>query len=454
MPFSKWSVMTLKSYATVLFTLIALFAFSPLARAADATAPSAPSAPSVPSTPSTPSAAGGGQTIAAVVNDEVISVRDLQNRIDLVVATSNIGNTPEARQKITPEVLRMLIDERLKRQEATRLNITVTPQDMEQGLGDIAQQLNIPASKIPEYLQARGAAMPALLSQLESEIAWIKAIGKLASDRSSISEEEVAEEIKRLELTAGGNEYHMAEIFLPIEDDAGEAQAMDLANRIVNESRSGASFAQLARSFSQSSSAEEGGDLGWVRQGQLGPRLDAVMQNLRNGEISPPIRTETGVYILQLTERRTAPGIGLGPTAVRLSQMTLPLAVPATQAQVDEQLLKARDLRGTVSDCAAFTARGKEIGASVSGDLGRIDLDKLPPQIRQIIAPLSVGQVSEPIRTADGVVVLMLCERENMQVSQELRASVQRRLFEQRMSAISRQTMRDLRRTALLDIRS
>lgn len=422
--------MTLKSVAAALFVLVALI-----------TSPGFAAPPS------------GDQGIAAIVNDEVISVRDVQSRLDLVIATSNLEKTPEVRQKITPEVLRLLVDERLKRQEAARQNITVSSNDMNQAMTDIGRQLNIPADQIPGYLQSRGASMPALLSQLESEIAWIKTISRIANERTTISDEEVEEEVKRLQLTAGGTEYHIAEIFLAIDDPANEGQVAELANRIVQETRSGASFAQLARTFSQSTSSDAGGDIGWIRAAQLGPHLEASIQGMQNGQITGPIRTETGIYILQVLDRRTTGEMPLGPTAVRLSQLALPLPPGATPAQVDDQLRKARSLRGEVTDCDAFAARGRELGSSLSGDLGRIELDKLPAQIRQIITPLAVGQVSDPVRTGDAVIVLMVCERENAQVSQEMRTAVRNRLFEQRMSAISRQTLRDLRRSALLDIR-
>lgn len=422
--------MTPNPIAAVLFVLVALFtaAVPPLATAED-------------------------QGIAAIVNDEVISDRDLQMRLDLVIATSNLGNTPDVRQKISPEVLRLLIDERLKRQEAARLNVTVSPHDMDQALQDIGQQLKIAPDQIPGYLASHGASMTALLSQLESEIAWIKAVSKMANERTSISDEEVEEEIKRLELTSGGTEFHVAEIFLPVDDAANERQAAELAGRIVQESRSGANFAQLARTFSQSASAESGGDLGWIRSGQLGQRLESTLQAMGKGEISNPIRTETGVYILQLIDRRTSSGVGLNTTAVRLSQVAFPLPANALQEQVEAVLRKARDLQGKATDCEAFATEGKALGATTTGDLGRIEVDRLPPQIRQIIAPLAVGQVSDPIRTADGVIALMVCQRENAAISQELRASVHRQLFEQRMSAISRQSLRDLRRSALIDIR-
>ncbi len=405
---------------------------------------------------STPLAAAtppGDQAIVAVVNEDIISRRDLEARIDLIVATGNLENQQEVRQKIAPEVLRLLIDDRLKQQEARRLNVTVSQREVDRALADIGRQLNIDPARIPDYLQARGASMVTLLSQIETEIGWIKTISKIAGDRASVSEEDVEEEMARLRGTAGGMEYRVAEVFLPIDDAASEAQVQDLAERIVRESRGGASFAALARTFSQSASAESGGDLGWIRPGQIDPRLDRTMQQLNPGEVSAPIRTETGIYILQLVNRRTASALDAGSTILTLHQVVLPLAAQAPPALVAEQLAKANELRSRPGTCAEFSARGRQLGAGSAGDLGRVELDRLPPPVRQAVAPLSAGQVSEPLRTAEGVILLMVCDRQEQALSPDARAQVERRIFEQRMSAAARQHLRDLRRTALLDVR-
>jgi peptidyl-prolyl cis-trans isomerase SurA len=395
----------------------------------------------------------GDQSIVAIVNDDVISKRDLDARIDLVVATGNLENQPDVRQKIAPEVLRLLIDDRLKQQEARRLNVTVSQRDLDRAIVDIGRQLNIDPARIPDYLQARGASMTTLLGQVETEIAWIKTISKIAGERTVVSEEDVEEEMARLRGTAGGMEYRIAEVFLPIDDAATEPQVQDLADRIVRESRGGASFAALARTFSQSASAEAGGDLGWIRPGQIDPRLDRTMQQLNPGEVSAPIRTETGIYVLQLVNRRTASALDAGTTILTLHQVVLPLAAQAPSALVAEQLAKANELRSRPGTCAEFSTRGRELGAASAGDLGRVELDKLPPPVRQIVAPLRPGQVGEPLRTADGVILLMVCDRQEQALSPDARAQVERRIFEQRMSAAARQHLRDLRRTALLDIR-
>ena len=405
------------------------------------------------STPLRVAIAAGDQAIVAVVNDDVISKRDLDARIDLVVATGNLENRPDVRQKIAPEVLRLLVDDRLKQQEARRLNVTVTQRDLDRALTDIARQLNVEPARIPDYLQARGATMTTLLNQVETEIAWIKTVSKIAGERAAVSDEDVEEEMARLRGSAGGLEYRVAEVFLPIDDAASEAQVQDLADRIVRESRGGASFAALARTFSQSASAESGGDLGWIRPGQIDARLDRTLQQLNPGEVSAPIRTETGIYILQLVNRRTASALDGGATILTLHQVVLPLSAQAPSAVVAEQLTKAGELRANPGTCADFSNRGRQLGAVAAGDLGRVELDKLPPPVRQVVGPLRGGQVGEPLRTADGVVLLMVCDREEQAMSPDVRAQVERRIFEQRMSAAARQQLRDLRRTALLDIR-
>ncbi|MFO1127191.1 MAG: peptidylprolyl isomerase [Rhodospirillales bacterium] len=393
------------------------------------------------------------QAIVAVVNDDVITKRDLDARIDLIVATGNLENRPEVRQKIMPEVLRILVDDRLKQQEARRLNITVAQREVDRALADVGRQLNIDPSAIPGYLQARGASVTTLLNQIETEIAWVKAVTKTAGERATVSEEDIEEEMARLRGTEGGVEYRVAEIFLPLDDAGNETQVQELADRIVRESRGGASFAALARTFSQSASADAGGDLGWVRPGQLDNRLDAAMQQLNPGEVSAPIRTDTGFYVLQLVNRRTASALDRGSTILTLHQVVLPLAATAPPATVAEQLAKANELRARPGTCVEFSDKGRQMGAGSAGDLGRVELDKLPPQIRQVVGSLKAGQVSEPLRTADGIILLMVCDRQEEAISPDLRAQVERRIFEQRMSAAARQQLRELRRSALLDIR-
>src|SRR5476649_100701 len=114
--------------------------------------------------------------IAAVVNDEVISVADLASRMRLVFASSNIPDTPEARQRVTRQVVRILVDEKLEMQEAKRLNIKVEDDEVAKALANIEAQNKLPKGGLETMLAARGIPRGSLIDQLTATLAWGKVI--------------------------------------------------------------------------------------------------------------------------------------------------------------------------------------------------------------------------------------------------------------------------------------
>jgi peptidyl-prolyl cis-trans isomerase SurA len=393
----------------------------------------------------------GVPAIAAIVNDEVVSTHDLSVRTGLLAATGAIANTAQARDQARLEVLRLLIDERLKLQEARRLNIAASQQETEQALAQVARQLQVSRADLDAYLQSRGSSLGALIPQVEAELMWLRAVSKIAGERVAISEDEVDQEVERLKRDGGG-EARISEIFIAVDDPGQQAAAEARARRIAEEARGGANFATLARTFSQSASAEGGGDLGWVRRGQLDPRVDSAIDRLAPGQVSDPVRTEIGYYVIYLADRRSAPGLG-GQEVVSLSQIVVPLSPRASDAEVATAVRQAQAIRGNVTTCDEFRQQGRALSPQLSGDVGKVDLDRLPAQLRQVIGPLQVGQMSQPIRNNEGIVLLMVCGREAAPADPALRDAVQRRLIEQRLTAVSRQQLRELRRTALIDYR-
>lgn len=394
-----------------------------------------------------------GQGILAIVNDDIISQYDLQNRLALFLATSNLPDTPESRQRLAPEVLRTLVDEKLKRQEMRRQNITVSQAEIDRALAQIAGQLRISPDQLPALLATRGVTMPTLIDQVEAELGWLKAINRVAGDRANVSAEDVDEELARTTRQAAGQvEYRIAEIFLPVDDPAEQARIEDQARELAAEARSGATFSALARTFSQGPSAPAGGDLGWVPSDQLERQIQQVVARMQPGEVSDPIRGQGGFFVLQLSGRRAGGGEG-ARVGVALQQVFLPLPASAPEARVSEAALAARTLGEGVTSCENLDARATQAGASSSRTPGLVDLQQLPPELRQLVQPLSAGDVSPPVRTQEGFVMIMMCERREEAEEQEQRAAIERRLREQRLSAVARQYLRDLRRKAILDIR-
>jgi peptidyl-prolyl cis-trans isomerase SurA len=394
-----------------------------------------------------------GQGIAAIVNDDIISSHDLESRLSLFLATSNAQDTPENRRRLAPEVLRTLIDDALKHQEMRRQNITVSQAEIDHTLDQIAAQLRVSPDQLPAYLAGRGVAMSTLIDQLDAEIGWLKVVNRIAGERAAVTPEEVDAEMAQMRANAGGVEYRVGEIYLAVDDPAEQPRVEEQARRLVAEARGGANFAALARTFSQSRSAAAGGDLGWVPRDEVDGQIASVLSGLQPGQVSDPIRAQGGYFILYLADRRTGGGAPVGKIAVTLQQLFLPLSTTtATEAEINAKGKAAQDIVAGAHNCAELDERAKRSGAA-SRNVGKIDVERLPPDVARAIMPLGPGQSTPPVRLAEGFLVLMVCDRQVQEPGAEQRAAVERRLRDQRLSATSRRQLRDLRRAALLDIR-
>ncbi|MDP6805241.1 MAG: peptidylprolyl isomerase, partial [Rhodospirillales bacterium] len=242
--------------------------------------------------------------IAAVVNDEVISLRDLNGRLSLVIATSRLEDRPEIRRRLAPQVLRNLIDEQLKLQEAKRQRIRVTQAEIDGAIIRIETNNDFGAGGLTAFLAGRGIEMPVLLSQLEAEIAWVKVVSRGGSQRISMSDEEIDEKMAEIGANNEMPEFLASEIFLRLESPDQDRDLQLLADRLFQQLGSGANFDALARNFSHSGTAAVGGDLGWVQQGQIDEELYQVLAKLQKGHISAPVRTLSGYHLFFLRDRR------------------------------------------------------------------------------------------------------------------------------------------------------
>lgn len=393
------------------------------------------------------------QGIAAVVNDDVISVFDLQARLSLIIAGSNTPNTPETRQRLAPEVLRRMIDETLELQEAKRLNIRVTDVEIEQALEKIERQNNMSKGGLDTFFAKTGIDKSTLINQVEPQIAWAKVVGRRLRSQVQVTPEEIDDALARIKASKGKPEYLLAEIFLRVDDTENEAEINQLAQRIMQQLQQGASFAALARNFSQAASANEGGDLGWVQAEELGDILDKSVSQMKPGQVVGPIRTLGGFNIVLLRERRIGEGLAATDEEVQLQQLFFPLAADSPTPQVDPLMARAQATAARAKSCGDMETLAKELATPMSGSLGKVKMAALPTSLRDAIQNLAIGQPSKPIRTDKGIIVLMVCARQGQNTEQDQRRQIEQGLFLQRLDAAARRYLRDLRRTAFIDMR-
>ncbi len=400
--------------------------------------------------------------IAAIVNDEVISLQDLGGRLSLALASAGLQDRPDIRRRLAPQVLRGLIDEKLKSQEAKRLDIRVASGDMERALRRIEQQNKVRKGGLKDFLARKGIKLSVLAERIEKDLAWSRVIDRVIRPRIQIGQEEINDMLAQIKAGKGKPEYRVAEIFLPVDNPGNEDEIRVLAERLIQQLQSEATFSGLAQNFSQSAAAAVGGELGWIRQGQLMEELDKALVNLRTGQTSAPIRSIAGYHILRLLDRRVGSGLAeqtKQDPSVSLQQLFLPLPSTANEAEVASQTALATTMGQLAANCTDMKRLGAELGTTMSGGLGKVKMSQLPPEIRAVVERLPVQKSSQPIRVERGVMVLMVCDREPtrkppVKISESAeRARVQRVLLEERLDVAVRQYLRDLHRAAFVEIR-
>lgn len=244
--------------------------------------------------------------IAAVVNDEAISMSDVRARTKLVLVSSGLPDNPDIRAKITPQVIESLIEEQLKLQEAARNKISVSDEEVQDGLKVIAEQNKYDAAKFTMLLEKSGVPKNTLLHQIKAQLAWNKVVKDVLRRRVDVNESDVNVRLERMKSKVGQTEYLVSQIYLPLDNAKRNPETIQFAGRMAKELQAKkAPFGPVAAQFSKAAGAENGGSLGWIQPGQLGDDLDKVLLTMAEGQVSDPIKTQTGLYLLFLQKKRT-----------------------------------------------------------------------------------------------------------------------------------------------------
>ena len=394
----------------------------------------------------------------AIVNGDVITDTDVEQRLNLVVIANGGKIDSEEKTRLRLQVLRNLIDEKLEIQEAATKDIKVTEAEIDGAYNRVAANFKQANGKFVDYLRQAGSSPASIKGQIRGELAWSKLLRRTVEPRVSVSDDEVKAVIARLTESKGKTEYHVGEILLTATPET-QARVTTDANRIVGQVRGGASFVAYARQFSEASTAGLGGDLGWVRAEQLNDAVAAVVTKLTPGDpataISDPVPVPGGVAIMALIEKRNVLAGNPDDAVLSLKQLSLPLSPGITQAEGDKIVANFRSRTQDMGGCGRAEAVAKDIGAEVAIN-DAIAIKDLPAALQNLMKKLSIGQATPPFgSSADGLRVLVLCGRDD-RPSQAVEPSfdaVYSQMNEDRVNSQARRYLRDLRRDAIVDYR-
>lgn len=400
---------------------------------------------------------GIAESVAAIVNDDIISSYDLVQRMRLVILTTGFQPTNETIPQIQQMALQQLIEERLKLQELrhaekeNKMTIVLTDKEVDEIVSQIVQgEYKMTEDQFYGLLKQQGITPATYREQVRIEQSWGQYMSGRYGGRMRIGEDQIAATRKRMEEAAARPQYQISEIYIDANAVGGMQVAYHGAQQLIAQMQQGAPFPAVARQFSASATAAAGGDAGWVSPGEMPPQVDAALEQLRPGQLSAPIATDQGVYIIYLKEKRAG---GTKPL-VTLKQAAVSLDGSADQAAIDAAAGSLEKLRALNPTCADLEAKAGQVPGVIAGDMGEMEMTDLTGEFATAAANTPENQLSAtPIRSDVGVHLLMVCGKRTSGGALPTAEQIERRLRSQQLDMISRRVLRDLRTQATIEVR-
>lgn len=394
-------------------------------------------------------------TIIAVINGIPLTRQDVSDRERLFVLSTGLPLSEDVLKRMRPQIMHQLIDERLRTQEILSRRINVSPEQIADAISGIEKRNEMPANALRDRLARDGISLTTLIDQLRVQIGWMQVLRQELGSKARMTSQEINQRQEALRKQEGRAEYLISEIFVPVADPRHSENELKFTETIIQQLRNGAPFPIVAAQFSEAQSALDGGSLGWVQEDSLDPEVVAMVRQMPEGAISNPIKVAGGYVIATVNGKRV---IGHQPgTLLDVRQAFLPFGTQLNpQAPTEQQrqtLEKAVRITQTAQSCAALEAANKQAGEVRPSNPGELQLERLNPQMQQILASLPPGKATRPLVSQEGIDILMVCGRKTKNFADRTPSEIADQLLNERVEQTARQLDRDLHRKAVIDIR-
>lgn len=382
--------------------------------------------------------------VAAVVNDAVVTTYDVRQRMKLMLMSSGGRIPPEALPQLQAQALRDLVEEKLKLQETAKFELEVSDREVDNELSMMAAQSNLGADELIGLLEQRGVDINSLKQQLRSQIGWPQLVQGRYRDRIRVSDDEVERTLERMRDDASKEQFLLSEICIPVPNPSQAQQYYQGGLQLIEQMRRGVPFAVVAQQFSACTTAAVGGDMGWVRSGELPPELDTAVKELPVGSVTNPIPSEGAFMILAVRDKREA---------VVAGEPSFTLAYAAADASLgDVPARAALEKIKTAEICSGGTLRidlGQGVGYSL---LENVTLDQIDERFRPFVEDLSREDQSAVIEADGAYHSVFVCDKDEG-LGLPSRDAIENRIYNRQLARISQQYLRDLERDSMVDIR-
>lgn len=363
--------------------------------------------------------------VLVIVNDGVITEREfitsMQERVREIRSS---GQTPPSREELERDVMERLILDRIQLQFAEQWGITVTDNQVQRAIENIAARQNLSMIEFMQRVRQAGLDTDAYRSRIRDQVLIQRVVDREVRQRVTVSDREIDREVERIqaEQNQAEIEYDISHILLSMPDAADEAAIQALqqkARQIVDSIASGSSFASMARQFSDAPDASDGGALGYRKPSQLPELFAAALQDMQPGEVSEILRSESGFHLVHLNARRGGAQQLIEQWQVRHILLKL------DNRDQDEAINELNHLRTRITSGEDFGELAKVHSEDVltrvkGGELGWLGPGDTLPEFEETVRNLSENEISAPITTQFGVHLVQVLGHRMQDVSQDL----------------------------------
>jgi peptidyl-prolyl cis-trans isomerase SurA len=339
--------------------------------------------------------------IVAVVENDLILESELNTQVQFYAFNNRVdAKTPGLRD----QVLQTMINEKLIVAKAIADSVTATDEEVQQQLDAVIQQRIAQAGSEARLEELWGMPLSRIKREFRDEMRKSILAQKLQQQRlgaATIGRFEVEDFYRTYKdsLPRVPEEVDLAHIFVkPKATESSRNAARTSLQALLDSLRAGADFAALAHRHSQDAgTAQQGGELGFVRRGQFVKEFETAVFALGEGQLSGIVETDRGMHIIQLEERRG--------DAVRARHIML--RIERDKVSDDATIALLDSLRGAILAGASFAELAKKYSEDaetnlIGGTLGTLDLEQLDKSWAATVAPLKAGEISKPERLSAG----------------------------------------------------
>jgi peptidyl-prolyl cis-trans isomerase SurA len=360
--------------------------------------------------------------IVAVVNDEVITQNDLNERVNLVIRQLQRqgGQIPPSDQ-LSRQILERMINDMVQLQLAKENGIKVDDPTLDKTIDRIAQENNLAMNDFRAALDHDGVKYPRFREDIRNEILLARLREREVENGIVVTDAEVDTELARESKEASSeSEFRLSHILVMVPQQATPDQIEQRRKRAVlalSELRRGSNFAQVAATYSDAPDALQGGALGWRSSARLPQLFLETVEKLQPGDVSDIIRSPNGFHIVKLLEKRGKAATG-GVQQTHVRHILVRAREGLSEAEARERLRKLRVQIESGADFAEVAKNNSEdSSASKGGDLGWVAPGDTVPEFERVMNGLKDGEVSQPIQTPFGWHLVQVLGRRSDEMS-------------------------------------